>query len=114
MNTRTVRMFSAMMVAVVLMFVGDVIWSHTSSTASVAQPGAVQSRAYAISPDQAAIIAQDTAPGATITDAPMLITYQGTVAYAVPMDARTLYVEAATGRVLPDSAVVAASSTQHE
>jgi hypothetical protein len=107
-------MFSAMVVAILLMFVGDVIWSHSSSTAGVAQPVAVQRAAYPISLDQAGIIAQDTAPRATIIGTTTLTNYQGTVAYAVPMDMGSIYVEATTGRILANTVAAATSSSQHD
>jgi hypothetical protein len=109
MHTRTVRMFSAMIVAIGLMFVGDVIWNISTSTA-----GVNSSPSYAISFEQAQIIAQDTAPRAALTGAPTLTSYAGTVAYAVPMDIGMMYVEADTGRVLAHGALAATSGAQQE
>jgi hypothetical protein len=107
MNNRTVRMFSAMIIVALLMFVGDVIWSHASRTASVAQPGSAQVSAHAISLDQASIIAQDTAPHVAIIGVATLTSYNGTDAYAVPMDTGMIYVQATTGRVLANTLMVA-------
>jgi uncharacterized membrane protein YkoI len=109
MHTRTMRMFSAMIVAICLMFVGDVIWNISASTA-----GVNPTSTYAISFDQARIIAQDTAPYEVVASAPTLTTYAGSVAYAVPMEARTIYVEAMTGRVLSNTKVAATSGAQQE
>jgi hypothetical protein len=103
MNTRTVRMFAAMLVAIGLMFVGDVIWSFSRSPVDGPQP------TYPISSDQAGIIAQDTAPRATIIGTPVLTSHRGTVAYAVPLDTGTIYVEATTGRVLVNTVATAVS-----
>jgi hypothetical protein len=95
MKTRTARMFLAMIVAIMLMFVGDVVWSFSGSTI-----GSPQQATYPISSDQASIIAQDTAPKATVIGTPTLTRYQGTVAYAVTLDLGMIYVEATTGRIL--------------
>jgi hypothetical protein len=112
MNTRTIRMFSAMAVAVLLLFVGDVIWSHSGTTASGVLPSDTQAPAYAISFDQASVIAKDTAPYAALAGAPTLVSYQGTDAYAVPMDAGMIYVQANTGRVLVNTVAVAVGGAQ--
>jgi hypothetical protein len=112
MNTRTVRMFSAMAVAVLLLFVGNVIWSHTGTTANGALPSETHAPAYAISLDQASVIAKDTAPYAALTGAPALVSYQGTEAYAVPMDVGMIYVQANTGRVLLNTMAVAVGGAQ--
>jgi hypothetical protein len=107
-------MFSAMIVAMLLMLVGDVIWDVLFNTPSVAHPSVAQSRAYPISFAEAGVIAQDTAPRAAIIGDPTLTSYEGAVAYAVPMDAGMIYVEATTGRVLANLAAVAATGVQQE
>jgi hypothetical protein len=92
-------MFSATLVAIMLMFVGDVIYNFSGSASSIAQQPT-----YPISFEQARGIALDTAPRAAIIGAPTLTSYEGAVAYAVPLDAGTIYVEATTGRVLANLA----------
>jgi len=56
--------------------------------------------AYAISPDLAATIALNLAPGAALTRTPELVNFQGTVAYEVVLDRGTVYLDANSGRVL--------------
>lgn len=91
-------MFSATIVAIMLMFVGDVIWNLSGGAADVAEQPT-----YPISLHQASVIAQDTATSATVVGSPTLTSYQGAAAYVVPMDAGTIYVEATTGRVLSNT-----------
>jgi hypothetical protein len=112
MKTLTARIFSLVLVAFMLVLVGEVIFSHSASSASVANPVVVQAPAYPISVDQASIIAQDNAPRAAIIGAPTLTSIQGSAAYAVTLDVGTIYVEATTGRVLANTVAVA-SSGQH-
>lgn len=100
MNTRTLRMFSSMLVAIVLMFAGDVVWNFFDDTTS-----AVETTTYAISLTQASSIAHDTEPHAVIAGDATLTSYQGTVAYAVPMNVGMIYVEADTGRILANTTV---------
>ncbi|MEI7643353.1 MAG: hypothetical protein WCJ55_03495 [Chloroflexales bacterium] len=103
MNTRTVRMFSATIMAIMLMFVGDVIWNVSGGADVADQP------TYPILARHAVIIAQDTVPGAKIVGTPALSSYEGTAAYAVSLDAGTIYVEATTGRVLVNTVSTAMS-----
>jgi hypothetical protein len=109
MKTRTARMFSAMVVAIMLMFVGDVVWSISGSTI-----GSTQQTTYPISFDQASTIAQDTAPKAIVIGTPKLISYQGTVAYVVTFDRGMIYVEATTGRILLNTVSTAMVDGQHD
>jgi hypothetical protein len=55
---------------------------------------------YAISVDQAGVIALAGAPGVTLTGTPAIVTYQGVVAYEVQLSTGMAYVDAATGQVL--------------
>ena len=111
MNTHTVRIVSAMMLAVVLLVVGTVLWSHSGSTASVAPATVTTAHVSQLSADQARIIAQDTKPHAVIVGDPTLTTYQGAVAYAVPMDTWTIYVDVTSGRTWWNPATMGQSGT---
>jgi len=104
---RTVRMFSAMVVAIALMFAGDVVW-----TISGGAIGTTQEITYPITLRQASIIAQDTAPNATLIGTPTLTSHAGTVAYVVTLDAGAIYVEATTGRILVNTVATAMSGDQ--
>jgi hypothetical protein len=109
MKTIVTHLFSATLVAVLLLVVIDVIGSRVSGAASNTQPSVAQPDTYHISFDQAGVIALDHAPTAVIIGTPALTSYQGAVAYAVSMDTRVIYVEASTGRVLAN---IAALSTR--
>ncbi|MBI3362531.1 MAG: PepSY domain-containing protein, partial [Chloroflexi bacterium] len=61
---------------------------------------------YAVSSDQAALIALTAAPGAKLTRGPELVKFQGIVAYEVMLDRGTVYVDATTGQVLYNGATV--------
>jgi hypothetical protein len=98
MNTRTTRMFSATLVAIVLMFAGDVIEGISGGMSGSTQPPS-----YAISARLAGIIAHDTKPKATMVGTPTFTSYAGSPAYAVTLDTGTLYVEANTGRILANT-----------
>jgi hypothetical protein len=113
MKTFSIRIFSVMLVALMLVLVGQVILSRSGVAASIADPVAPQSRAYAISSDQASIIAQDNAPRAAVIGTPTLTTIQGSVAYAVSLDVGTIFVEASTGRILVNTVALARLSEQH-
>jgi hypothetical protein len=88
-------MFSATLVAIMLMFAGDVIGSLSGGLIGSTQPPN-----YPISARLAGIIAQDTEPKATMVGTPTLTSYEGSVVYAVTLDTGTLYVDAKTGRIL--------------
>jgi hypothetical protein len=96
---------TATIIAIMLMFVGNVVDILFFGTAVSSQP-----RTYSISPDQAVTIAQDTAPRATIIKAPVLTSYDGTAAYAVTLDTVEIYVQASTGRILRNTASAVLSS----
>lgn len=55
---------------------------------------------YAVSPDQAGSLALTTAAGATLAGTPELVTYQGVVAYEVPLSTGFAYVDATSGQIL--------------
>jgi len=114
MNIRTLSMFSVVIVIVMLLFVGGLLWNHSNRMVGDVQPSMTQASAYPISLSQASIIAQDTAPHASIIGTPMITSYQGISAYVVPLDAGTIYVEATTGRVLANKVAVAVGGYVHE
>jgi hypothetical protein len=78
------------------------------SPATDAQPQAAPSAAqpqtapasYAVSADQAGSLALTAAAGATLAGAPELVTYQGVVAYEVPLSTGFAYVDATNGQIL--------------
>ncbi len=102
-------MFSAMLVAIFLMFAGDVVWNVSDNATS-----AVETPAYSLSFAQADSIARDTEPHAVIVGDTTLTNYQGSVAYAVPMDAGVIYVEANTGRILANMTMGAMGAGKSE
>ena len=55
---------------------------------------------YPISAEQAGMLALAGAPGATLTGAPTLVSFQGVIAYKVPLDAGMAYVDATSGQVI--------------
>ncbi len=105
-NNRTTRMFASMLVAIMLMFAGDVVWNVSGGSSDVTLPS------YAISLHQAVVIAGDTAPKAMIIGTPDLVSYEGTVAYMVTLNAGTIYVEATTGRILVNTVSTAMNGGQ--
>jgi uncharacterized membrane protein YkoI len=72
-----------------------------AASAPVSQPPK-----YNVSPEQAASIALQAEKGAALLKPPELVSYQGTVAYEVTLDRGTVYIDANSGQVLYDSAVV--------
>lgn len=64
-----------------------------------------------LSADQAASIAQKTAPTAKITATPELINLQGTIAYEVKLNNGVIYIDANNGTVLYNSTASAAPAT---
>lgn len=95
MSQRTARTFFAMIIAIILVFVGDgliILYANFSSFSKTID--------YPISFENASAIASDHAPGATVIGSPTLINYAGTVAYEVTLDKGMVYVEATTGRVV--------------
>ncbi|KPL81195.1 PepSY domain-containing protein [Herpetosiphon geysericola] len=61
---------------------------------------------YPISADQAGQLALAAAPGAGLLATPELVNYAGTAAYEVRLDRGLVYVDATTGAVLTNNAVV--------
>ncbi len=74
--------------------------SGTNSTAPSAP-------AFAVSEEAAAQIALAAAPNTTVTAAPFLVDFQGTVAYEVATSGGLLYIDANTGTVLFNGAIPA-------
>lgn len=72
-------------------------------------PTAAPAPSYAVSADAAAAIALGAAPGAQLTRAPELISFQGAVAYEVVLDRGTLYVDANSGQILYDGTATVAT-----
>jgi hypothetical protein len=70
-----------------------------TNTATGAQSPAVPT-AYAVSADQAGTLALTSAAGATLAGTPVLVTYQGVVAYEVPLSTGLAYVDATSGQVI--------------
>ena len=65
---------------------------------------------YALSPQQAALVALRAAPGATLTAAPDAVDFQGQVAYEVRLTRGTVYVDANSGQVLFNGATAGRSN----
>ncbi len=66
---------------------------------------------YPITPDMATTIAVNAGYGGHMTRGPELVLFQGTVAYEVLFDSGVVYVDANTGAVLFNNAVVFAGSS---
>jgi uncharacterized membrane protein YkoI len=79
----------------------------------VPAPTAPPAPTYAISSDMAATIALNAVPGATLTQQPELVDFQGTVAYEVVLDRGNVYVDASSGQILYNGAATTASSGGH-
>ena len=62
--------------------------------------GSDQTNGYTVSADEAANIALNSAPGATLLQQPRLVRMNGTVVYEVPLDRGFVYVDASSGQVL--------------
>jgi hypothetical protein len=69
----------------------------TPATGSLPQTGPAT---YAVSVDQAGVLAIAGAPGVTLTGTPAIVTYQGVVAYEVPLSNGLAYVDATSGKLL--------------
>jgi uncharacterized membrane protein YkoI len=67
---------------------------------------------YAVSPQSAAAVAVNSAPGSSLMSTPSLVNFQGTVAYEVLLDTGPVYVNANTGAVLYNGAASPVYSTQ--
>lgn len=68
---------------------------------------------YNVSPDQAAQIALEAEKGAVLVKPAELISFQGAVAYEVTLDRGLVYVDANSGKVIYDSAVVIVIHDSH-
>lgn len=80
-------------------------------TAPIAQPVGVSNQVTVkLTPQQAARIAQTTAPRARLSGTPELVNYNGTLAYEVVLDRGTIYVDANNGTVLTNGATSASSN----
>lgn len=67
--------------------------------------------AYPISAEQAASLALQAAPTSFLQTTPMLVNFDGTVAYEVGLDQGQVYINATTGEVLYNSASLTNSSS---
>jgi uncharacterized membrane protein YkoI len=76
-------------------------------TDSASAPGP----AYPISAEQAAALALQAAPTSFLQTTPMLVNFDGTVAYEVGLDQGQVYINATTGEVLYNSASLTASNS---
>ncbi|NNJ13712.1 PepSY domain-containing protein [Chloroflexales bacterium ZM16-3] len=120
MNTRRTRTIAAVVAAIILVLIGVVIAnrpSNTSSTPSTTttapQPAIAtiaQQGSYPVSPEQASGVALASAPGATITGAPMLVSYQGAIVYEVTLDTGMIYVDATSGQIIANTATNATTA----
>jgi len=71
-----------------------------------------------ITPEQAAVLALVASRGGMLTAQPELVNFEGTVAYEVKLTSGPIYIDAATGRVLYNSAaarqvIIVSSSGGH-
>lgn len=62
-----------------------------------------------VSPVAALAIAKAAAPSASVVAAPDLVDAQGSLAYEIPLDRGTIYVDASTGSVLANTTLAASS-----
>jgi hypothetical protein len=135
MNTRTTRITSAVITAIILVAIGAFVANRSGDTASspqptsapaaqpasvtaAAQPASVTAAAqpvtspvtYPVSADQAGTAALASAPGAALSSTPALVSYQGAVAYEVTLDTGLVYVDATSGQVLANTATNATTN----
>ncbi len=109
---------AGVMTAVMLMVSGIVafdVLNRSASAAPMAQvqaapaqlpanaPAADAASQAAFSPDVAAQIAMNAAPGTQLTKTPELVSFNGTVAYEVVLNQGTVYVDASSGKILSNS-----------
>jgi Peptidase propeptide and YPEB domain len=83
----------------------------TGAPAPAAQPAAP---AYALSPQQAGLVALRTAPGASLTGVPDVVDFQGQTAYEVRLTRGLVYIDANSGQVLYNGATTAANQAGHD
>ncbi|MEN9938032.1 MAG: hypothetical protein RLZZ387_4611 [Chloroflexota bacterium] len=79
--------------------VSPVMVTQPQAAPTAAEPQTVPV-SYTVSADQAGSLALTTATGATLAGTPELVTYQGVVAYEVPLSTGFAYVDAMSGQVL--------------
>lgn len=124
MNQRKALIVSAAITAFVLVIIGGLAarLSMTSpaqpveaapvaAPAEVASAGAIPAGApvpvtYPVSADQAAQVALNAEPGTSLTADPVLVNFEGTVAYEVALDRGNVYVDAGSAAILFDGAAL--------
>jgi hypothetical protein len=79
-----------------------------SATTTQPQTGTVS---YPVSAEQAGTLALAGAPGTALSGTPSLVSFQGVVAYEVPLDTGMAYVDATNGQVLAAPGTTGGSST---
>lgn len=82
----------------------------TAAPPAPAAPTDPPAPTYALSPQQAALVALRATPGATLTAAPDAVDFQGQVAYEVRLTRGTVYVDANSGQVLFNGATAGRSN----
>ena len=81
----------------------------TQAAAPPSSTPSPQAPATTLSADQATAIALQAEPGALVSRAAELVSFKGVTAYEVGLDSGMVYVDANTGQLLYDSAVVNAA-----
>ena len=76
----------------------------SQSSQSNQQGGSGAANNYPVSADDAATIALNNTPGASLVQQPRLVNVNGTIAYEVPLDRGNVYVDARSGQVLYNAA----------
>jgi hypothetical protein len=79
-----------------------------AATTAQPQTGTVT---YPVSAEQAGTLALAGSPGTTLAGTPSLVSFQGVVAYEVPLDAGMAYVDATSGQILAAPGTTGGSST---
>ena len=123
MHSRASRTLASIIAAIILVLIGVVIAKRPIATggapapAAAAQPGDTtreQQGGYMVSADQASSIALASAPGATVTGAPMLVSYKDAIFYEVTLDTGMVYVDVTSGQVITSTAVTAGDIGQED
>jgi uncharacterized membrane protein YkoI len=73
---------------------------QATAPASTSTPAQEPTVTYPISPELAASIALSVAPGSSLVQNPVLISFQGAVAYEVTLNTGRVYVDANSGQIL--------------
>jgi hypothetical protein len=116
MNQRMALILAGGLTAFMLVVVGAVaalVLAKPAAVLNAQAPAAMQpvsANSVRLSADQAAQIALNAAPGATLTNTPDLVSFQGTVAFEVILNHGTIYVDANTGQVLYNGVAVSGSA----